>query len=224
VFVDDFTVSHDALDDGTARISLAGVLSPQVGISGAQHDVRDLSVVAVWLVALIVGEVRDRDMIEYGCCVSAIFETALSHDDQVVPSCRNIVLEVKFEDDRVLVDSDGTVELAEGEIVVDAAASGSIIGILLVLLAKCPLGSRIYRPFIVRSNEDVIALKLNATMGRKENNVGSYEGSAASAHFDEIGIFAWIGFGSSHDASGGSELGRIGLGSITFLFSFEDSF
>ena len=108
----------------------------------------------------------------------------MSHDDQVLPGCRYLVLEVKFEDDRVLVDSDGTVELAEGEIVVDAAASGSIIGILLVLLAKCPLGSRVCRPFIVRSNEDVLALKLNATMGRKENNVRSYEGSTASAHFD----------------------------------------
>ena len=67
MFVDNFTVSHDALDDGTARISLAGVLSPQVGISGAQHDVRDSSVVAVWLVALIVGDIRERDMIEDGC-------------------------------------------------------------------------------------------------------------------------------------------------------------
>jgi len=148
---------------------------------------------------LSVGEVRDRDMIEDGCSLTAKFETALSHDDQVIPGYRNVVLEVEFEDDRVLVDSDGPVELAEGEIVV-GTASVFIIGIFLVLLANCPLGSLVCGPFIVRSNEDSFALKLNATMGRKENNVGSYEGSAASAHFDEIGIFAWIGFGSSHDA------------------------
>jgi len=131
---------------------------------------------------LIVGDIRDRDMIEDGCYVSAIFEQALSHDDQVLLGCRYLVLEVKFEDDRVLVDSDRPVEFAEGEIVVEEESVK--FGIFPVLLAKCPLGSRVCGPFIVRSNEDVIALKINATMGRKENNVGSYEGSAASAHFD----------------------------------------
>ena len=57
-------------------------------------------------------------------------------------------------------------------------------------------------------------------------------GACAFAELTEIGILEWSGFGSAHDASGGSKLGPIGClgsvrigftGSSCFIISFEDS-
>merc|ERR1711937_972712 len=113
----------DALDEGTARISLAGVLSSP-SESGADHFVGDGAAVHSLAVAFLVGDDGNGDVVDELRACAVLGEGAKTHDDGpfLGVGVRDAIVTVDFQSDVGCIDIDGLVQVAEGDVVVDVVA------------------------------------------------------------------------------------------------------
>jgi len=192
-----------ALHHGTTRVSLAGVFSGLVGESCTHHGVLDPVVVSIGLVAILVGDVGDGQIHKRLRSRSSLGGGAQSHDQQFITGIWSgvlLVVVVENESDLAFVDFHGSIELTQSKIVVVAVATCPIERIGDPFVAKARLSAIVGGRVFVRADDDLLVVKrVLAAVGRKEDDIGCYEGSTATAQRYEIWVVADIGHGSSHD-------------------------
>jgi len=195
-----------ALDNGTARIALARILSTRFWESSAHHGISDLSIVGICLVAGRVTDNGYHNIVNKVWPTFASSEGTQSHDHEIFSDAGDVRFEVEFQFDLGFIDVHWLVELAEGKIVVDVAAFRPVLGIRNPGVAKAFLRAVLKAHGFVGTNAELQVLPVFA-MRSKENNIGGNECTAAIAHFDEVGVVTWIGLRSTNNSGVGGEDG-----------------
>mmetsp|Transcript_21140 Transcript_21140/g.44437 ORF Transcript_21140/g.44437 Transcript_21140/m.44437 type:complete len:647 (-) Transcript_21140:261-2201(-) len=188
----------DPLDEGSARVSLAGILSA-LRKARAEHLVGDGAVVGHGRVAGVGAHGGNRNVVQELGTRLGLGEGTEAHNDEFPSIGRNGRFLVQDQLDPGLVDVHRFVELAEGKVVVDRGTALAELRVGLPLFAESVLGPVVGAPSFEGPDAD-LKVRPVVAMRREQNHVRCDQGTTASAHLDKIGVVANRGFVSTNDA------------------------